>query len=240
MTLHVIARRAVGGLARLSPISQGGSRHLDAVTSRIGPSRSVPSVPAPPPRAPATPPARALRRPAASRSSWSCPASQHGAVYHARIVDLSARSRHMRRAIRCVMQHRACTVLGPVDAGRRVPESRRMRCRWRAADRPVASSGFRDRLRRAPRRARRARPACWRRAAATSRPSSSPARRRSPRRRRRLSRAARALRRRPRTCGPRAQGKRSSGVLTTLGRLSRKSARLSVPRARMPRRRTPA
>jgi len=111
MTLHMIAKRAVGGLASLSPIGKAEaatpSREAAHWAIQVGAFR-----------------ARAMATRAGNTARTHAPAtrgkpvvvvmtrSHHGAVYNARIVDLSANE--ARAACTSLHQkHHACTVLGP-------------------------------------------------------------------------------------------------------------------------------
>lgn len=112
VTLHLIAKRAVGGLATLSPISKaeaatsshGAGSHwaiqVGAFRARAMAARAGNTARAQAPAAHSKPVVVVMSR------------SHHGAVYNARIVDLSASEAHAAcDALR--HQHRACTVLGP-------------------------------------------------------------------------------------------------------------------------------
>ncbi|HWE75436.1 MAG TPA: D-alanyl-D-alanine carboxypeptidase family protein [Stellaceae bacterium] len=111
MTLHMIAHRAVGGLASLSPISKAEAatspRNASHYAIQVGAFR-----------------ARALASRAATTARAHAPAthskpvavvmtrSHHGAVYNARIIDLNANE--AKTACDALhRQHQACTVLGP-------------------------------------------------------------------------------------------------------------------------------
>lgn len=112
MTLHMIAKRAVGGLASLSPISKAEAATPSHVAGthwaiQVGAFR-----------------ARAMAARAANTARAHVPAarskpvavvttrSHHGAVFNARITDLSASEAHA-ACDTLRHQHRACTVLGP-------------------------------------------------------------------------------------------------------------------------------
>ena len=111
MTLHMIARRAVGGLASLSPISKAEAAtsphnaphwaiQVGAFRARAMASRAGTTARAHAPATRAKPVVVVMTR------------SHHGAVYNARIVDLSANE--ARAACDTLhREHRACTVLGP-------------------------------------------------------------------------------------------------------------------------------
>jgi D-alanyl-D-alanine carboxypeptidase len=111
MTLHMIARRAVGGLASLSPISKAEaapSAHnaphyaiqVGAFRARASAARAGNTARAHAPTAHSKPVVVVMTR------------SHHGAVYNARIIDLSANE--ARAACDTLHRaHRACTVLGP-------------------------------------------------------------------------------------------------------------------------------
>jgi D-alanyl-D-alanine carboxypeptidase len=112
MTLHMIAKRAVGGLANLSPISKAEAATPAHLASphwaiQVGAFR-----------------ARAMAARAANTARAHVPAahskpvvvvmtrSHHGAVFNARITDLSANEAHA-ACDTLHHEHRACTVLGP-------------------------------------------------------------------------------------------------------------------------------
>jgi len=111
VTLHMIAHRAVGGLAKLSPISKAEA----ATSSRAGAHWAIQV---------GAFRARAMAARAANTARAQVPAarskpvvvvmtrSHHGAVYSARIVDLSANEAHA-ACDTLHHQHRDCTVLNP-------------------------------------------------------------------------------------------------------------------------------
>ena len=111
MTLHMIARRAVGGLASLSPISKAEAAtsphnaphwaiQVGAFRARASAARAGNTARAHAPAAHSKPVVVVMTR------------SHHGAVYNARIVDLSANEAHA-ACDTLHREHRACTVLGP-------------------------------------------------------------------------------------------------------------------------------
>jgi D-alanyl-D-alanine carboxypeptidase len=111
VTLHMIAKRAVGGLSSLSPISKAEaapSAHnaphyaiqVGAFRARASAARAGNTARAHAPTAHSKPVVVVMTR------------SHHGAVYNARIIDLSANE--ARAACDTLHHaHRACTVLGP-------------------------------------------------------------------------------------------------------------------------------
>jgi hypothetical protein len=111
LTLHMIAHRAVGGLASLSPIARAEAattpRNASHYAIQVGAFR-----------------ARALASRAAATARAHAPAarskpaivvmtrSHHGAVYNARIIDLNA-AEAKAACDTLHRQHQACAVLGP-------------------------------------------------------------------------------------------------------------------------------
>jgi D-alanyl-D-alanine carboxypeptidase len=111
MTLHMIAKRAVGSLASLSPISKAEaatpSRNATHWAIQVGAFRA---------RASAARAGNAARAHAPATRGKPVVVvmtrSHHGAVYNARITDLNANE--ARAACNALHQkHQACTVLGP-------------------------------------------------------------------------------------------------------------------------------
>jgi D-alanyl-D-alanine carboxypeptidase len=111
MTLHLIAKRAVGGLASLSPISKAEAAtsprnaphyaiQVGAFRAKASASRAATTARAHTPTARSKPVAVVMTR------------SHHGAVYNARIIDLNA-SEAKAACETLHRQHQACTVLGP-------------------------------------------------------------------------------------------------------------------------------
>jgi len=128
MTLHMIAKRAVGGLASLSPISKAEAATPARVSThyaiQVGAFRA---------RASATRAGNTARAhvPATHKKPVVVvmTRSHHGAVYNARIIDLTANEAHA--ACNTLHQkHLACAVLGPSmqvagqKAGGATPQSR--------------------------------------------------------------------------------------------------------------------
>ncbi|HEX3969727.1 MAG TPA: D-alanyl-D-alanine carboxypeptidase family protein, partial [Stellaceae bacterium] len=111
LTLHMIARRAVGGLARLSPISKAEAatapRNASHYAIQVGAfrARALASRAAVTARAHAP---TARRKPAVVVMTRS----HHGAVYNARIIDLSA-NQAKAACDTLHRHHQACAVLGP-------------------------------------------------------------------------------------------------------------------------------
>ncbi len=125
MTLHLIARRAVGGLARLSPIAKAeaataprNSAHwaiqVGAYRARVSATRAGTTARAHAPAARGKPVVVVMTR------------SHHGAVYNARILDLTPSEAHA-ACTTLHREHRACMVLGPsLQVARHKPTTTRV------------------------------------------------------------------------------------------------------------------
>jgi D-alanyl-D-alanine carboxypeptidase len=111
MTLHMIAKRAVGGLSNLSPISKAEAAtsprtaphyaiQVGAFRAKASASRAATTARAHAPAARSKPVAVVMTR------------SHHGAVYNARIIDLNA-TEAKAACDSLHRKHQACTVLGP-------------------------------------------------------------------------------------------------------------------------------
>ena len=111
LTLHLIARRAVGSLASLSPIGRAEAatpvRNTARWTIQVGAYRAHATAARAGTEARAHAPA-AVGKPVLVVATRS----RHGAVYNARIIDLTANEAHA-ACDTLHREHRACSVLGP-------------------------------------------------------------------------------------------------------------------------------